>query len=110
MKFQITSIFFLWVFLPGALLTGCYIEGLGQINQPEHLKCLRDIKHSDATDSKRCSDSIWFKEKRAWLDLETCYERCLSCVFTGIFANATSVSCHERVFLGYCSMGYRLGH
>ncbi|KAH9815102.1 secreted protein [Melampsora americana] len=110
MKFPITSITLLGLFVPGALLTGCYIEGLGEINQHAHHHCLREMRHSDATDSKKCSDSIWFKEKRAWIDIDACYEHCMSCVFTGILANATSVICHERDFFAYCSMGYHVAH
>ncbi|OAV90320.1 hypothetical protein PTTG_07345 [Puccinia triticina 1-1 BBBD Race 1] len=93
------------VLVPAFTLASCHFKHYAPRNKTALATCIPSMKPS-RVDNSNCGSVKWYLSQSAWASTDDCYNLCASCLFSGISAGASEVSCRKRSLFAHCHVGY----
>ncbi|PLW06669.1 hypothetical protein PCANC_01458 [Puccinia coronata f. sp. avenae] len=96
------------VFFPALTSARCNFKKYAQKNSGNTTAlqaCISTMKPS-RVDNSHCGGVNWYLSQSLWQHTESCYSLCASCLYTGISAGASEVSCRQHKIFAHCHVGY----
>ncbi|KNZ61628.1 uncharacterized protein VP01_1377g8 [Puccinia sorghi] len=84
------------------ILASCHFKHYGPRNITALQACIPSLKGS-RVDNSHCGG---VNCRSTWQSAADCYNLCASCLYTGVSAGASEVSCREQRLFAHCHVGY----